>query len=81
MRTIEKMAVIGRATLYLIEDMEDGWIAPLYFLERFVQHDDGTRGPRVTYGLNGFSSMEKAFQVGQAWCQAEATDRSKFSMN
>lgn len=69
MRTIVRMEVIGPATLYLLEDMEDGWIAPLYFLERIVEHEDGTRSPRVTYGKNGFSNKDDAYQFGQSWCQ------------
>ncbi|MEO6078738.1 MAG: hypothetical protein ABIQ86_03025 [Steroidobacteraceae bacterium] len=70
MRTTVRMAVIGSATLYLIENMEEGWYAPLYFLERTVEHDDGTQGPRVIYGQHGFSNPDEAFQFGQEWCQA-----------
>jgi hypothetical protein len=68
MRTIVRMEYIGQFTLYLIEDMEDGWIAPLYFIERVVGHQDGTQGPRVNSGLNGFSNMDEAFRFGRAWC-------------
>lgn len=69
MRITVRMSVIGRATLYLIENMEDGWQAPRYYVERIVRRDDGTYGPRVAYGKEGFANADDAFQFGQDWCQ------------
>lgn len=77
MRTTVRMTVIGRATLYLIENMEDGWQAPRYYLERIVRHEDGTFGPRVIYGEEGFADPEDAFQFGQDWCKTVGQTREQ----
>lgn len=74
MRTIARMEVIGKSTLFLIEAMEDGWIAPLYFVERAVEREDGTRGRPVPCGRNGFSTMDEAVRFGRALCMGEDID-------
>lgn len=68
MRTTVRTAVIGKATLNLIEEKEDGEPAPRYYLERIALHTDGTQGPRVIYGEQGFSNPDEAFEFGQQWC-------------
>lgn len=68
--TATQTELIGDSTLRVVERMKPGWSSPKYTIERTRNHADGGSSLRLSYGRDGFDSMEEALEFGREWCLA-----------
>ena len=67
--TMVRAEKVGNSTLHVVERIKEGWESPRYTIERSTRHADGSTIRRVSYGRDGFASLEEALEFGREWCR------------